>query len=404
MSLRTKTWLGQTRILGDSREFNALAHERLRFTILTAITLLKLFNLFGGIWDIQWHVAIGRDSLFIPPHLMVMAAFTSGSLLVIGMLAYETRLARSGVRLPGTVRLGWLASPAAFYGILFGYGGALLSGGFDELWHRLFGIDATLWSPPHLFIMLFTMIVDYSLLIGLATSAKRLGWKFEWRNPFFWMIILAGAYTFEAVNFQTGEAFLVGFRAHGTGILGLLFPILVGSIFPMSLLLIIKLTHRFWSVSLVFLTTLGLQYLGVSIAAAGFEIIRPVSVVEEYVRLYPASTTAVARLFASQIGFHGLIGFEQAWTMFLSGVSFLFVSLLQLWPWARRIPLIAAPIYSASLVIVSFLWFQTIPALRAYPTTWADVALGTIIAITFGLIFGSIGLRLSTLAEKHEET
>ena len=375
----------------------AQAHERLRFSVLAAIAVLKLFNLFGGIWDIQWHVAIGRDSLFIPPHLMVMTAFVSGASLAVGMLVHETRLARSGLHMPGTVRLGPLSAPLAFYGILLGYGGALLSAGFDELWHRLFGIDANLWSPPHLSIMFFTLVVDYSLLLGLAASADALRWKFHWKNPYFWMLALAGAYTFEAVNFQMAEAFLVGYRANGAGMLGLLFPILVGALFPMSLLLTIRLSRQFRIAGLIFLLALSLQLAGVLIAAAGFAILQPVSQVELYVRLNPGSTTAVARQLASQIGFNGLIGYEQAWLMVLSGGPLALVSLLDRSAWARRMPLIAAPLYSASLVLVSFIWFQFIPVLRAYHIPWWNAILGAALAAAFGLIAAMIGLGISSM-------
>jgi hypothetical protein len=376
------------------------AHERLRFRVLTLVLLFKMMNLFGGVWDIQWHVAIGRDSLWIPPHLLVMVAFVSGVTLVIGMLAYETTLDRSGVHLKGTLRLGPIRAPLAFYGIFIGYSGALLSGGFDELWHRIFGVDVTLWSPPHLTIMFFTMVVDYSLLIGLTASATNLGWKFEWRSPFFWTLAIAGAYTFEAANFQMAEAFVVGYRANGAGLLGLLFPILVGSFFPMSLLLAIRLSRRFWIAVLIFGFALGLQYFGVVVAAAGFAILRPVSTVEGYIRLNPASTIALARQFASRIGFNGLIGFEQAWTMTLSGVPLGLVSLLEMWPWARLKPLIAAPLYGTSLVIFSYFWFQHIPILRAYRTSWMAVVLATGLAAAGSLFFGRIGLSLARLAEK----
>ncbi|HEY5670892.1 MAG TPA: hypothetical protein VIS10_12925, partial [Anaerolineales bacterium] len=52
-----------------ARPVDAVAHERLRLRLLFAVAILKLLNFIGGAWDIQWHVAIGRDSLFIPPHL-----------------------------------------------------------------------------------------------------------------------------------------------------------------------------------------------------------------------------------------------------------------------------------------------------------------------------------------------
>lgn len=372
-------------------------HERFRFRLLVAIAVLKLGNLFGGIWDIQWHVAIGRDSLWIPPHLLVMAAFVLGLGLVIVALVHETRLARSGVHLEGTSRLGPIYAPLAFFGVFLGYAGALLSGGFDELWHEIFGIDVTLWSPPHLAIMLCTMIVDFSLLLGLSASARRLGWRFDLRRPFVWAFVLVGAYTFEAVNFQMAQAFIVSYRAQGAGLIGLLFPILVGSLFPMSLLLMLGLSRRFWIVIPVFVLTLGLEYIGIGLAAAGFAILRPVSVLEAFVRANPDSTIALARRFASAIGFGGLIGFEQAWTMMLSGVPLALVSLLELWPWAKRRMWVAAPVYSASLVLTSYIWFQLIPTLRGYRIAWYDVALGVVIAAIAGLLFAEVGLWLARL-------
>ena len=192
-----------------ARPVDALAHERLRLRVLFAVALLKLFNFIGGAWDIQWHVAIGRDSLWIPPHLMVFLAFVSGLAIVVVMIAYETGLSIAGQDIPHTAKLGMLRSPGAYFGILLGYAAALLSGVIDELWHRAFGIDATLWSPPHLLIMAATMVVDYSLLLGITASARRLGYTFTWKSPLLWGIVLTGAYAYEAIHFQMGEAFII---------------------------------------------------------------------------------------------------------------------------------------------------------------------------------------------------
>jgi len=74
------------------------------------------------------------------------------------------------------------------------------------------------------------------------------------------------------------------------------------------------------------------------------------------------------------------------------------VSLLDLWPWARRNPLIAAPVYGAGLVVTASVWFRQIPTLSAYPIAWYHVALGTAIAASLGLVFGRIGLGLARLA------
>src|SRR3990172_9440912 len=106
----------QVRMNGRVRQpVEGMAHERLRLNVLFAVAITKLFNFIGGAWDIQWHVQIGRDSLWIPPHLLVLFAFTAGLVITLALIAYETFLASAGWAQPHSVRIGPLrASPAAF--------------------------------------------------------------------------------------------------------------------------------------------------------------------------------------------------------------------------------------------------------------------------------------------------
>jgi hypothetical protein len=382
-----------------TRPVTAVSQERLRLRILFAVAALKLFNFIGGAWDIQWHVAIGRDSLWIPPHLLVMIAFVTGLLLVLVLIGYETWLALVGADLPPAARLGPFRAPAAVFGIAIGYSAALLSAGFDELWHRTFGIDATLWSPPHLLIMVSTMVVDYSLMLGLTVSARRLGHGFDWRSPLFWGLALTGAYAFEAVNFQMGEAFIVGYRQGGAGLYGLLYPLLLGAFLPLYLVTAIRLARRGWIVLVSFALALIFQYLAIGISAAGFAILKPVPMILEYVRQNPQSTAAKAREFAALLGFNGLIGFHQAWTMLLSLPALGLVALLDLIPGIHRRPRLAGPFYAAGMLVFSYLWFQQIPLLRAYPIGGQHLLLALLISLAASLISGGLGWRLAGLIE-----
>jgi len=392
-----RTLIGETRAENTARPMESAAHERLRLRVLFVVAILKLFNFVGGAWDIQWHVAIGRDSLFIPPHLLVLVAFAGGLLITASMIAYETLLVSRGQAPIGTLRIGRLRAQGALFGIACGYLFALLSTLFDELWHELFGIDATLWSPPHLLIMLATVVVDFSLMLGITTSARRLGYGFTLRSPLTWGLLLTGAYAFESVNFQMGEAFIIGFRHGGAGLYGLLFPILVGAVLPLSMITLIRLAGRNWIVLPTVALTLLLQYMATGIAALGFAILKPVSVIDEYVLLNPDSTTAKAREFASLLGFNGLIGFHQAWTMMLMFMPLVVVSLLGLHPWTRRHTLVAAPVFSVGMVLFSFLWFERMPALQGYPISGLDLILASGISALGGLLTGSLGLRLARL-------
>jgi hypothetical protein len=384
---------------GLARPMEAADLERLRLRVLFAVALLKLFNFIGGAWDIQWHVAIGRDSLWIPPHLMVVVAFVGGLAVVLVMIAYETGLSASGRVLPHVTRLGGLRAPPAYFGIMVGYLAALLAGVLDELWHRAFGIDATLWSPPHLLIMAATMVVDYSLLFGIARSARRLGYTFTWKSPLLWGIVLTGAYAYEAVHFQMGEAFIVGHRHGGAGLYGLLFPILIGVFLPLSLIATIRLAKRAWVVLLTAGLALGLQYVATGIAAVGFAVLKPVSIMDQYVLLYPGSTAAKAREFAALLGNNGLIGLHQAWTMTLAIPALVLVAVVGALPWARRHPIAAAPVFSVSMVLLAYARFEITPALRDYPITAAHVALAAVLALAGGLITGALGLWLTRGAE-----
>ncbi|HEX2033356.1 MAG TPA: hypothetical protein VHS99_04155 [Chloroflexota bacterium] len=113
----------------------------------------------GAAWDIQWHLAVGRDHPLTPPHLLLLAgiAFT-GVLALAGVLGW-TRSGRDGVRFLGAFR-----APLGLY--LAGFGAFLAAIAFplDDYWHRLYGLDVTIWAPFHV------MIVGGMALAALGTA------------------------------------------------------------------------------------------------------------------------------------------------------------------------------------------------------------------------------------------
>src|SRR6185295_18107135 len=53
-----------------------LARSAIRppWRVIGVLTVLELLGAFGNAWDLFWHIAIGRDSFWIPPHTMMYAA------------------------------------------------------------------------------------------------------------------------------------------------------------------------------------------------------------------------------------------------------------------------------------------------------------------------------------------
>jgi hypothetical protein len=56
----------------------------------------KVLGAWGLTWDIQWHLLIGRDTFWIPPHLMMYGGVTAGLLVAFAVLALDTAAAHRG--------------------------------------------------------------------------------------------------------------------------------------------------------------------------------------------------------------------------------------------------------------------------------------------------------------------
>lgn len=119
-------------------------------TVFTTASLLTA--LLGMLWDISFHIDDGRDPgpLANPAHYLIL--FGLFGVFAAGVLACAMPLdERPG---PASVRLvrGWYVPIG---GVLLTACGAYALIGFplDDVWHRLFGQDVTLWGPTHLMLI-----------------------------------------------------------------------------------------------------------------------------------------------------------------------------------------------------------------------------------------------------------
>jgi hypothetical protein len=107
--------------------------------------------LFGFIWDVSLHIGNGRDPgpLANPAHYFIL--FGLFLLFVAGCLACVLPYDKPG---PSAVRItrDWYAPVG---GILMAGCGlyALIGFPLDDIWHRIFGQDVTLWGPTHLMMI-----------------------------------------------------------------------------------------------------------------------------------------------------------------------------------------------------------------------------------------------------------
>jgi hypothetical protein len=127
----------------------------------------------GVIWDIAWHMSIGRDGLFSAPHVVTyVGAATAG--LFSGYQVLKTSFWGS------TSEKGKMIN---FWGIFYGSLGALFciwggiasltSAPFDDWWHNTYGLDVKILSPPHTILLLGLLSVQMGAMIGVLAFLNK---------------------------------------------------------------------------------------------------------------------------------------------------------------------------------------------------------------------------------------
>lgn len=137
----------------DTGDMAVAASHRLAYGLALLIGIGSLLTVFGGYWDLSEHLVTGivpgGEDFLWPPHLMVYAGFLVAFIVALsGLVAIAVPNLKRGIKDPRR----WVRRNP-FVGavvIIAGYG--LLSIPGDAIWHELYGIDLTAWSPPHLFL------------------------------------------------------------------------------------------------------------------------------------------------------------------------------------------------------------------------------------------------------------
>ncbi|PYN33714.1 MAG: hypothetical protein DME01_17595 [Candidatus Rokuibacteriota bacterium] len=365
-----------TALLGRSTETStaragSAGLYRIALWLLLGANLLAAW---GVQWDIQWHVQIGRDSFWIPPHVMTYSGVALVVLASFGVLARDTlRHLRTGRAPEGTERLFGLTGTRGFLLAACGIALTVLAAPLDDLWHRLFGIDVTLWSPPHLLGLLGVTIntLACALIAREAYPAK------SWPRYVGTVIALTSFYGSLSIGLRPASrlAYLYG------GLWFYAFPILGALFLPLALIAAVRLTGRRSTPIVLLIVGLAVGTIGVNIARIGFEIVQPISVIEDEIAKDPTSPIAVSHAIARKNGstpggvpggsFARILSFAPV--LLLVGVD------------PRRRPLPATLVYAMGLFAFWALTIGRTPAFRpmmpALGSTVAALALTVVVAL-----------------------
>jgi len=182
---------GRTQLLRRVAEFAARESGLKPWAALPSLIAAAslLVALLGMYWDISLHIDDGRDAgpLANPAHYLIL--FGLYGIFAAGFLAIvlpDGRPSRGAVRIAGD----WHA-PLGGIAMIASSAFALIGFPLDDVWHRIFGQDVTLWGPTHLMLIGGAGLTLIGSAILLVEGRDRVGNPRNWRA-----LVLRGRRTF----------------------------------------------------------------------------------------------------------------------------------------------------------------------------------------------------------------
>ena len=217
---------------------------------ITATVFSSFCVITGLIWDICWHLSIGRDGLLSPPHLVIyLGAIVAG--LFSGYEILRKTFWGSLEEKSKSVKIwGFFYSSLGALFCVWGALSMLTSAPFDDWWHNTYGLDVTILSPPHTILILGIIGIQFGAIvsvIAVKNQMKQLG-NANRKNRdqmLFWLFALSAGFLltiwFTLLSEELGRR-----DSHASG-----YYIYAASAFPILLLAFGKAVKHRWTITAV---------------------------------------------------------------------------------------------------------------------------------------------------------
>src|SRR6266850_7110378 len=357
----------------------------LRRGALWALLAAKLVGGWGVGWDIRWHLLIGRDSFWIAPHVMAYAAVAATAMISLGVLALETWRTRRGAPSPDAVTVVGLAGTRGFHLAWWGIAIAILAAPIDDLWHRLFGIDVTLWSPPHLLALVGSQVSNLGIVL-IALEVYDRGWT-RWAALVSGGVLLLGTF-YITVDPSIQTAF------HRGGVFFFTYAILGALAFTFAIGLVARLARSRGAPLVLTAGALAVQLSILVVGDIGFALLQPTPAIEEAIAADPSSPVAVAHEMARRNGTTPGRSLTLRLIPLVPGALMTAVNP----PRRRRLAAIA---FGLSLAAVSGVAFGRLPALSHALPSIGDTALASALTLVAALVGSVCAEKCAELMERY---
>ncbi len=124
-------------------------------TLFPILMIAFLFKMAGSSWDVSYHFRYFRELTQLP-HIVNIIGFIIIVCVWIYFFRHRKEIDKEVFALMSIgVTITFLGIPA------------------DDWWHRTFGIDLTIWSPPHMVLYLSTFVVLVSVMRLVEVSLEK---------------------------------------------------------------------------------------------------------------------------------------------------------------------------------------------------------------------------------------
>ena len=204
------------------------------------LLLASMCIIMGFIWDISWHMSIGRDRFLTPAHIFIYI----GSIVSATISGYQV-LQRSffgtAAQKAASVKF-WGIFYAPFGGLfcIWGAFAMLTSAPFDNWWHNTFGLDQKIFSPPHTLLITGMIAIQLGTYISVvaAVSGKTINSKINRKNN--WLLAIAAGSVLTTLFTLFSERLIPG-NMHNVH-----FFIFASTIFPVYLFAFSRASKSRW--------------------------------------------------------------------------------------------------------------------------------------------------------------
>ena len=153
-------------------ELKRSKEDNFLLSFLVVLCLYHIIARFGLAVDLQWHTDIGRDELFTPPHIMILAGIVPTSIMLVSYILWNSFVSKNPEKTGFFI--GPFVAPTSLWMMVCGLITLVFGGLYDDYWHTSYGVDTTIITPPHIWTFAGGMLVEVATIVLALQMRNRL--------------------------------------------------------------------------------------------------------------------------------------------------------------------------------------------------------------------------------------